>query len=93
MSYLVIEIFRSSHTTPGYQEEDSENRNVVVNVLQWGIKVPTSVCAACSGRQFQLQLALYTGTLTKSFNCSSDGRIKIGGTYEIFQSGDPHGFP
>jgi len=42
---------------------------------------------------YQIRLLLSKGTLTKSFNCSSDRRIEIGGTYEILQAGEPHGFP
>jgi len=38
-------------------------------------------------------LAHSVGTLTISFNCGPDGRIEIGGSYEIFQAGEPHGFP
>ena len=36
---------------------------------------------------------LSRGTHTISFNCSPDSWIEIGGTYEIFQPGETHGFP
>jgi len=42
---------------------------------------------------YHLLLLLSKGTLLKSFNCGPDCRIEIGGTYEILQAGEPHGFP
>jgi len=42
---------------------------------------------------YQIRLGLSKGTLLKSFNCGPDCRIEIGGTYEILQAGEPHGFP